>query len=151
MRNLVIGIGNLLRADDGVGIHAAKRLKEERPDVEAVDISTASIDILDLIRGRDNVVIIDAIKTGAEPGTIQRITSRELRSNDVTSSHALDLCGILTLGRLLYRDEMPKKLVVLAVEAEDINSYSSKLTTKVQLATTKLFECILKELDEVRS
>ena len=151
MRNTVIGIGNLLRADDGVGVHVAQRLKEERPNIEVVDMSTASIEMLDFIRGRDNVVIIDAIKTGAEPGTIHRITHQELRSSNFTSSHGLNLSGILMLGWQLYPDEMPKKLVILAVEAEDINSYSSRLTTKVQSAISELLEHIRKEFNEIEA
>ena len=147
LRNTVIGVGNLLRADDGVGIYAAHRLKEKRPDIEVVDISTASIEMLEFIRGRDNVVIIDAIKTGAEPGTIHRITPQELRSTSFTSSHSLNLSSVLLLGCQLYKDEMPKKLVILAVEAEDINSYSSELTTKVQLAIPKLLEDVGKEFE----
>ena len=148
MRNTVIGIGNLLRADDGVGIHVAQRLKEKRPDIEVVDMSTTSIELLEFIRGRDNVVVIDAIKTGAEPGTVHRITPHEPMSSSFTSSHNLNLSCILMLGWKLYREEMPKKLVILAVEAEDINSYSSKLTAKVQLVVPKLLEYIGKEFEE---
>ena len=90
--------GSLLRADDGLGIHVAQRLKEKRPDLEVVDMSTASIEMLECIKGRDNVVIIDAVKTGAEPGTIHKITPQEVKSNSFTSSHNLNLFGILLLG-----------------------------------------------------
>ena len=148
MRNTVIGIGNLLRADDGLGIHLVQRLKEKRPDLEVVDLSTASIEMLEYIKGRDNVVIIDAIKTGAEPGTIHRIILQELKSSSFTSSHSFDLFGVLLLGWQLCRDEMPKKLVILAVEAEDIDSFIDELTTKVRLAIPQLLEMIDEEFKE---
>ena len=148
MRNTVIAIGNLLRADDGVGIHAAQILKENRPDIEVVDLSTANIEMLEYIKGRDKVVIIDAIKTGDEPGTIHRITPQELRFSSFTPSHGLNLLDVLLLGWRLYRDEMPRKLVILAVEAEDINSFSDELTTKVRLAIPRLLEVIEGFLEE---
>lgn len=145
MRNTVIGIGNLLRADDGVGIHVVRILREERPDIEAVDMSTANIEILEYIRGRDNVVIIDAIKTGAEPGTIHKIIPEEVGSFDFARSHSLNISGVLKLGFQLYPKEMPKKLIILAVEVQEITSFSDKLTSNVQRAIPKLLEAIKKE------
>lgn len=148
MRNTVICIGNLLRADDGVGIHVAQRLKEERSNIEVVDLSTGGIEILDYIKDRDKVILIDAIKKGVEPGTIHRITPEELKSSNFTYFHSLDLLGILLLGWQLYRDEMPKKMVILAVEAEDIDFFSDELTTKVRLAIPQLLEIIDEEFKE---
>lgn len=149
MRNAVIGIGNLLRADDGAGIHAARRLRDERPDLEVVDLPAVGVEILEFMRGRDSVVIVDAIKTGAEPGKIHRIALEELGPTRPASSHDLGLYGILRLGRQLYGDEMPEKLVLLAVEGEDLDSFSSDLTRKVQSAVPKLIEEIRKEFEEI--
>lgn len=149
MRKTVIGIGNILRADDGIGVHVTHRLKENRTDIEVVDMATASIEMLEFIRGRDKVVIVDAIKTGAEPGTIHRISTHELGSSSFISTHDINLSCVLMLGRRLYKEEMPEKLVILAIEGEDINSYSNELTTKVRLAIPKLLAEIGKELKEV--
>ena len=147
MRNAVIGIGNLLRADDGVGIHVVRILQEEMPEVDAVDLSTANIDLLDHIRSRSRVVIIDAITTGAEPGTIHRLEPGELVESDFGQSHGLNLPGILKLGKQLYPDEMPGKIVILAVEAQDVESFGSELTEKVQAAVPKLIKMIKRELE----
>ena len=147
MRNAVIGIGNLLRADDGVGIHVVRILREEMPGADAVDLSTANIDLLDHIRSRDRVVIVDAITTGTEPGTIHRLEPGELVESDFAQSHGLNLPGILKLGEQLYPDEMPKKIVILAVEAQDVESFSSDLTEKVRTAVPKLIEMIKRELE----
>ena len=147
MRNAVIGIGNLLRADDGVGIHIVRILQEEMTEVDAVDLSTANIDLLDHIRSRDRVVIIDAITTGAEPGTIHRLEPGGLVESNFGQSHGLNLPGILKLGEQLYPDEIPKKIVILAVEAQDVESFSSDLTEKVQAAIPKLIWMIKRELE----
>lgn len=146
MRNAVIGIGNLLRADDGVGIHAVRMLEEEMPEVEAVDLSTANIDLLDHIRGREKVVIVDAVRSGADPGTILRLAPEELVETDFSQSHGLNLLAILRLGRRLYPEEMPKEIVILAVEAEDTESFSSDLTPKVRSSLPELIEKIKVEL-----
>lgn len=146
MSNAVIGIGNLLRADDGVGIHVIRILRGEMPDVEAVDLSTANIDLLDHIRRRDNVIIIDAIRTGAEPGTIHRLSPEQVVETDFSQSHGLNLPGILKLGRQLYPDEMPEKVVIIAVEAEDVSSFGDELTESVRSVVPKIMETIKKEL-----
>ncbi len=151
MKKAVIGIGNLLRADDGVGIHVVERLEEVRPDIEAVDVSTSEIGILDYLREHENVVIIDAITTGAEPGTIHKIALDNFDTDAFLRSHSLNLSNVLLLGSRLYPDEFPKKLVIMAVEAEDITSYSTELTAKVQLAIPRLMEEICKELDESKA
>jgi hydrogenase maturation protease len=143
--NAVIGIGNLLRADDGVGIHVVQRLEDEITGCEAVDMATAGIDLLGHIRGREKVVIVDAILTGSEPGTIHRVSTHEMRSPIFAKTHGLNLHGTLMLGQLLYPDEMPKKLVILGVEVQDITSFSDKLTSNVQRAIPQLIEAIKKE------
>ncbi len=147
MRNAVIGIGNLLRADDGVGIHVVRIFQDEMLGVDAVDLSTANIDLLDHIRSRDRVVIVDAITTGAEPGTIHRLEPGELVESDFDQSHGLNLPGILKLGEQLYPEEMPKKIVILAVEAQNVESFSSELTEKVRAAVPKIIRMIKIELE----
>lgn len=151
MRGIVIGIGNILRADDGVGVHAIQKLKERKPDIEAVDLATAGIEILGFIRGREKAVIIDATKTGAEPGTIHRITLERLMLSEYASSHGVNLPEMLLLGGKLYPDEMPREVVILAVEAEDIDSFSTELTSKVKSAIPKLIDLIEKELEDNKS
>ena len=148
MRKAVIGIGNLLRADDGVGVHVVRKLKEERPDIEAVEVSTAEIGILDHIRGCEKVVIIDAMFTGAVPGTIRKIVPGHLETDAFLRSHSLNLSGVLRLGARLYPDEFPEKLIILAVEAEDITSFSTGLTARVESAIPGLLREIEMEFGD---
>lgn len=142
---VVIGLGNLLRADDGVGVHVVRRVAEELPGVEAVDLSTSDIDILDHIRGRDRVFIVDAIVTGAEPGTIRRLDPGDLVAAGFLS-HGLNLPSVLRLGSELYPDEMPGEVIILAVEAGDIRSFTEELTGKVASAVPRLIEMVREEL-----
>ena len=68
-----------------------------------------------------------------------------MRSPIFAKTHGLNLHGTLMLGQLLYPDEMPKKLVILGVEIQDITSFSDKLTSNVQRAIPQLIEAIKKE------
>ena len=73
MRTLVIGVGNLLRTDDGVGIHVIRALDDLHTGFDTLDAAIGSVEILEAMRGYDRVIIVDAIETGAEPGTIFRV------------------------------------------------------------------------------
>lgn len=155
MKTLVIGVGNLLRCDDGVGIHVVNRLKAEAPEIDAVDLSTASIEILEAMRGYDRVIVVDAIKTGAEPGTILRVNvKKEGRIVPFTGTHDLDLLTTLRLGKVLFPREMPRELIILAVEAEDISTFSESCTEKVHEAIDQIVRTIIslvsdqKEMEE---
>jgi hydrogenase maturation protease len=148
LKNAVIGIGNVLRADDGVGIHVVQRLEDEIPGCEAVDMATAGIDLLQQIRGREKVVIVDAIVTGSEPGTIHWISNHEIRSPAFEKTHSLNLYGTIMLGQLLYPEEMPEKLVILGVEAWDVDSFKTELSPRVEQAIPEIIGAIKLEFGD---
>ncbi len=143
MRTIVIGVGNLLRTDDGAGIHVINRLNELHPEIETVDAAMGSIEIIEAMRGYDMAIIVDAIETGAEPGTIYRVnlTGGE-QSPTITHSHGTDLPTILQLGRQLYADEMPREIILLAIEAEDTTTISDEPTRRVRSAISRVVETI---------
>jgi hydrogenase maturation protease len=144
MRTLVIGVGNLLRTDDGVGIHVIKGLNDLRPEVNTLDAAMGSVEILEAMRGYDQAVIVDAIETGAEPGTIFRVNLTQGEEPPiVTHSHGTDLITTLRLGRQLYGEEMPGEIILLAIEAQDTTTIGDKPTDKVQRAVQKTIKAIL--------
>jgi hydrogenase maturation protease len=145
MRTLVIGVGNLLRTDDGVGIHVINHLNELDPRIDTLDAAMGSIEIIEAMRGYNRAVIVDAIETGAEPGTIYRVnlTSGE-KPLTITHSHGTDIITILQLGNKLYGDEMPKEIILLAIEAEDTTTISDEPTTRVQKAIEKVLKMVAK-------
>ena len=144
MRTLVIGVGNLLRTDDGVGIHVIKALEELHLGIDTLDAAMGSVEILDAMRGYDGVVIVDAIETGAEPGTIFRVNlTRGEEPPVVAHSHGTDLITTLQLGRQLYGEEMPREIILLAVEAEDTTTIGDDPTPMVRAAIQKTIKTIL--------
>ncbi len=140
----MIGVGNLLRTDDGVGIHIINRLSKLHPEINTFDAAMGSIEILEAMMGFERVVIVDSIETGVEPGTIYRVN---LASGEkppvITYSHGTDVLTILELGRQLYGEAMPKDIILIAIEAEDTITIGDKLTKKVQEATDDVLQDIL--------
>jgi len=145
MRTLVIGVGNLLRTDDGVGIHIINRLSKSHPEIETLDAAMGSVEIIEGMRGYDRAIIIDSIVSGAEPGTVFKVnlTGGE-EPPTITHSHGTDLPTILRLGRQLYPDEMPLEIFLIAIEAEDTTTISDRLTPRVEKAAEEAFKTIIK-------
>jgi hydrogenase maturation protease len=144
MRTLVIGVGNLLRTDDGVGIQVIRNLNNFVPGVDTLDAAMGGVEILEAMRGYDQVIIVDAIESGAEPGTIFRVNLAEGEEPPVIShSHGIDLITTLNLGRQLYGEEMPGKIILFAVEAEDSTTISDEPTPKVRAAIQETIKAIL--------
>lgn len=146
--SVVIGIGNPLRADDGLGHHVVEALRREMPEVEAVDASTYDIEIIEHLRGRSRAVIVDALLTGAEPGTIHRLRPEEIGETGFRRTHGPNLPSVLRLASQLYSDELPGEITIIGVEAEDVESFSWKLTPMVRSALPRVIEEIRRALSE---
>ena len=81
MKTIVLGIGNLILSDDGVGIHVARELKKriKNKDITIDEAFTGGMNLLDLMIGYDKAIIIDAVKAGGEPGMIYRLKNSNIR------------------------------------------------------------------------
>lgn len=118
-RVVVLGIGNTILSDEGVGVHAVRALAEryELPDgVEAIDGGTAGMELLDALADTDVVVVLDAVKSKRAPGSLVCLAGREVpvffRSK--LSPHQIALPDVLASLELL--DAMPREIMVLGVE-----------------------------------
>lgn len=146
MKTLVIGIGNLLRSDDGAGLHILNALgKEQISDDIALRECATGFDILNEIIGCEKVIIIDAITHGGKPGTLYLLSPEELREKPTLhtfSSHEADFLSMLELGKKLYPEKMPQDIVIVAIEAEDVTTISDKCTPQVEKAIPNAVETI---------
>jgi len=144
VRTLVIGVGNLLRCDDGAGIHVVDRLRREAPYIDAEDVAMGSIEILEAMKGYDRVIVVDAVRTGSEPGTVFRVDlSKGEEPPTLASSHGVDLVTTLRLGAKLYPDEMPREQIIVGIEASDITTFSEACTPPVEAAIYRVVEEII--------
>jgi len=150
---LVLGVGNPILSDDGVGIHVARELKKRSmPGVDVEELAASGLELLDVVRGYDKVVIIDAIKTTkGKPGELHILEEKDFeKSIHGSSPHGINIATALALGRKLVPDEMPKEVVFFAVEAEDLINVSERLTPKVAKALPRIVEKVRRELRSVQ-
>jgi len=133
MNTLILGIGNSILTDDGVGIKITQRLKEENAKLKVIETSEAGITLLDLIAGYDKLIIIDSIKTEkGKPGDLYKLELEDLKpSKDFSSSHGIGIATAFELGqRLGYR--LPKFVSIYAVEIKDNTTFGEKCTEEVE-------------------
>lgn len=121
MDTVIIGCGNLLRGDDGVGPILIRRLwdLDLPPGVRLVDGGTAGMDVAFKLRGADRVIIIDASRTGAAPGTLHQVPGAALEQLPPLQGmnlHAFRWDHALAFGRWLLKDEYPRDITVYLIE-----------------------------------
>lgn len=151
MRTLVLGIGNPILGDDGIGFHVAQELAREIKD-ENVDVKDTSIDgfnLLDLIVGYDKVIIIDAIMTkDGEVGEIYKLRPENFvrTVHLATSLHNANLATAIEVGRRFLAEQMPREVVVFAVEIEEVTKFTEEMTGRVRKAISRAVNLVLGEI-----
>jgi hydrogenase maturation protease len=153
VRVLILGVGNPILSDDGVGIHVARELKKRSiPGVDVEELAASGLELLDVVRGYDKVVIIDAIQTTkGKPGELHILEEKDFeKSIHGSSPHGINIATALALGRKLVPAEMPKEVVFFAVEAEDLVNVSERLTPEVAKALPRIVDKVRKELHSVQ-
>lgn len=148
MSTLVLGIGNVLLTDEGVGVRALNELARRyvfSEDVELLDGGTSGIELLRHIQGRDNLIIIDCMTFDQPPGTVYRVENEDVPSAFRTriSPHQLGLSDLL--AALMLTDGLPKNLVLFGVEPESVD-IGLELTETVEASLDKLITAVVGEL-----
>jgi len=151
MKTLVLGLGNPILSDDGVGIKVAHEVANQfnSPQVTVAETSAAGLSLLDSIVGYDKVIIIDAVQTReGHAGQIYRMGLQDFSSaKHFSSPHQINLVTALELGKMLDL-AMPQKITIFAVEAKDITNFSEKCTPEVERAIPEVVKMVLEELNE---
>lgn len=133
MKTLILGVGNSILTDDGVGIKIAHKLKEGNPELEVMETSEAGIALLELIAGYDKLIIIDSIRTEkGEPGELYKLGLEALKpAVNLSSSHGIDIATAYEIGQGMgYR--MPEHVSIYAVEIEDNTTFGEECTPEVE-------------------
>lgn len=142
-KTLICGIGNPMLKDDRAGIEVAERIEKSALDVDVEIIFGVGFEVNDKIMGYDDVIIIDAAKMGYEPGTILEVGVDDIFSDhQLASSHAVTLGSTLKVGYELFPEEMPDKLTIFLIEAEDYFEFTKICSPRVQAAITRLVQKI---------
>ena len=149
---VVIGVGNRFRRDDAAGLEVARalRAREVGRDFAVREEEGETLALLDVWEGARAAVLVDAVCSGAEPGTVHRIdVSRQglpegVRSS--TSTHAVDLAGTIELARALGR--LPARVVVFGIEGRRFDA-GEGLSPEVRAAVERVAASVLGEAREL--
>ena len=141
---VVIGCGNPNRSDDGVGPQVVRTLRERgiaSDDVRLLDAGTDGMAVIFAARGCRTLLIIDACRSGSEPGAVFEVPGAELEQQYQPSLNLHDFRWdhALHAGRMLLRDDFPTDVTVLLVEAESIDS-GVGLSPAVSAAASKVVD-----------
>lgn len=146
MKTLVLGLGNPILTDDGVGIELADRIGDERPDLEVVATSEAGLALVDYIAGYDRLIIIDSIKTEkGSPGELYRLELGDFKAAKALSfSHGVDIASAFQVAEGLgYK--MPHSVSIYAVEVKDNSTFGHGCTEAVRKRIPIIARQILRE------
>lgn len=145
---LVLGIGNLIMGDDGVGVLVAQRLQQEyrfADNVEIIDGGTLGLDLLPKLENITNLIMIDAVETGQMAGSCVRLCGQELpiALETKVSPHQMGLKDLLAVSELMGHS--PKEMVLIGVQPGSIEMEVG-LTKEVEAQLETLVSNVLIEL-----
>ncbi len=148
LRTVVLGAGSLLMGDDGVGVEAVHVLSErwaESPTLRFLDGGVWGMRLLPAIEEADRLIVIDAIRAGAEPGALVRLSRHEIprHTNAKLSPHQIDLGEVFAVAEL--RGKFPPEAVAIGVEPERVEAYVP-LSPQVRACLPELVETVERQL-----
>lgn len=144
---IILGVGNLLLSDEGVGVHVANELmKMELPtEVSVVEGGTDGFRLLNVITEADQLIVIDAVKGGAEPGSIYRFDIDQVKncpSGFKTSVHQIGILEVIDLSGLIRKTP---RTTVIGIEPKSLEM-SMELSPEVKSKIPRIIELIFEEL-----
>ena len=144
---LILGVGNILLSDEGLGVRAVKELQKVAlpAGVELLDGGTLSTDLLDYIAGREKVVIIDAMRGGCPPGSVYRLCPDDIvgQPEHCFSLHQIGLLDTLASGQLLGL--LPEEVIIFGVEPAKLGP-GLELSPEVTQAMPELVRLVRAEV-----
>ncbi len=147
---VVLGLGNPLMSDEGIGVFLISRLSmlaDSFPSVEFADAGTGGMSLLHYFEGRDKVVIIDCANMNEEPGKIKRFTPAQVKSVKQLahfSLHEQDLLKIIEIAKQL--GQCPKKIVIFGIQPKNV-SFGQSLSEELEQKIDDYISVISKELN----
>ncbi|MDH5718395.1 MAG: HyaD/HybD family hydrogenase maturation endopeptidase [Spirochaetia bacterium] len=152
MKILILGVGNILLKDEGIGVHIINKLNEQYkfPDnVEILDGGTLGLYLMPkLEEGFDIVMVIDALKTEDKPGSIYRFSMEDIpyKFPNKISPHEIGLFETLTLVQLRG---IEFKTIIFGIVPREIKAWGMDFSIELKDAVNKVMGMILNELKEI--
>jgi hydrogenase maturation protease len=146
-KTLILGLGNTILTDDGIGIFVVREIEKHLRDSNVVvkEASLGGLELLELIKGYDHLILIDAMQTGEhEVGTLIKLDAEDLKGGSAMSRHQVSFSDALELGRRLNMD-LPEKIEIYGIEVMDIFTLGESCTPEVGARIPAIVEEIIQE------
>ncbi len=152
MKTVVLGIGNPILRDDGVGIHVVNQLKKyiNDPNVTIDEAITGGMNLLDLLLGYDKAIIIDAVKSETgENGEVKRIPLNDFSTMHSCNPHDVSLTEAIQMAEKLGETRIPKEIIIIGVMMKEIPcEFGEELSKEIATAVPKAVDMALNEIKE---
>lgn len=146
---IIIGLGNPILTDDGVGVLVARELARRlahRPDITVTEASVGGLRLMELMAGYDRAILIDAILDGQPPGTLTRLTVDDLNARaspqHTASAHDVNLPTALAAGRRMGL-QLPDDIIIYAISVENVLDFGDRPTVAVCNAIPAAVQAVL--------
>lgn len=150
-KTFVVGLGNLLLKDEGIGVHVVQRIQQMGLPIEAIDIGTAGLDIVDLMIAAERLIIIDAALMGREAGSVVRFDLEEANFLSTQRSFSLHEAGFAAIIELAEALGIKPKVTVIGIQPKEVD-WGTDLSPELEAKIAEIIDLVLKELglEEVR-
>jgi len=145
---LILGVGNELLSDEGVGVHTVKELSKRDlpPEIEIMEGGTDGFGLIHIITDTDRLIVIDSVKGGSEPGTLYKFDIKDApKTPDLfkTSVHQIGILEVINLSNLIGKTP---ETTVIGVEPKSIST-GMELTEEVKAKIPRVIELVLEEIE----
>lgn len=138
----MVGVGNPILGDDGVGIHAARELKG-RLEADVREAYTGGLNLLDIIIGYDKAILIDAVYLDdMKIGEVRVLDLDELGTAHSTNPHDATLMEALEISQRMGEDRIPDEIKLVGIRIERVEEFSDELSVEVRGAIPLVVEIV---------
>ena len=149
-KTIVVGVGNKILGDDGVGIYVVNQLRKQvkNLDVTFEEAATGGLNLLDIIVGYDKAVIVDAVKSNnGEHGVVKRFSLDNFDTMHSCNPHDVSLIEAIDMAKKIGENRIPREIVVIGIMMKDIPfEFSDCLSDEIAMAVPKAVEMTFNEI-----
>ena len=145
---LILGLGNILLGDEGVGVRVIEQLfSHPFPDeIEVIDGGTAGYELINFFEGKEKVIIVDAVKTDDTPGSVYKMDLSVVQE-DETVQLSLHQIGLKNVFKMASMMDLNPEVTLIGIVPKDYQDYNIGLSEEVEKAIPLAIETVLKEIE----
>ena len=145
---LILGLGNILLGDEGVGVRVIEQLfSHPFPDeIEVIDGGTAGYELINFFEGKEKVIIVDAVKTDDTPGSVYKMDLSVVQE-DETVQLSLHQIGLKNVFKMASMMDLNPEVTLVGIVPKDYQDYNIGLSEEVEKAIPLAIETVLKEIE----